>query len=122
MTYDNLQWVSNNQPLDFTNFCDEDNVKMMPKLGTVKALKLKELGISKVVNLKNLLSESIADLKGIRIHFLADLLNSTDSNPPRSSLFITLNYRKKPNPYLVKHGPGWEKIVRKTVALRVSTP
>ena len=82
LSSDNSQWVTNSRPLDFTDLFEEDDMKMVPKLGAITTLKWKELDISKVFEPNDLPSESIEDLNALYICLLNHFLNSADSSFP----------------------------------------
>lgn len=92
---------------NFAGIFENENIRVVPKLGQATAMKLEELGITQVAHLKDWPESSVDIISGLKIFSLKEILYSADSSFPGSSPYTVIAYRITPNPYESRYGIIW---------------
>lgn len=109
--------VANNRPADFAGIFENENIRVIPKLGSATASKLEEIGITQVVQLKDLSELSVDILSCLNVCSLKAILCSADSSLPGSFLYTVIDYCLVPNPYKSRYGTTWKQTISSIVAM-----
>ena len=87
------QWVTDNRPANFIGIFEDEDIRVVPKLGPATAMKLEAIGITQVVQLKYLPEDCVDILSGLKVRSFKEILLSADLSLPGSTPYTVIDHR-----------------------------